>query len=88
MLRFEGDIPLGKRVGGDVLNRATTASSTIEILDNVVRKARRHITWGKEVLDTVCNTDGKRERRVRRQQELQKQLHACGGVTGDIGDRT
>ncbi len=60
---------------------------TIEILDDIVRKERRHITWGKEVLDTLCNTDGKRERRVQRQQDLQKQLHACGGVTGDIGDR-
>ncbi len=60
---------------------------TIEILDDIVRKTRRHISWGNEVLDTLCNTDGKRERRMQRQQELLKQLHACGGVTGDIGDR-
>ena len=60
---------------------------TIEILDDIVRKTRRHISWGNEVLDTLCNTDGKRERRMQRQHELLKQLHACGGVTSDIGDR-
>ena len=60
---------------------------TIEILDDIVRKTRRHISWSNEVLDTLCNMDGKRERRMQRQQELLEQLHACGGVTGDIGDR-
>ncbi|MEE9280721.1 MAG: hypothetical protein V3V67_11155 [Myxococcota bacterium] len=58
---------------------------TIEILDDIVRKARRHVAWGQEVLDRLCNTDGKRERRLERQKLLQAQLRASGGVTGDLG---
>ena len=57
---------------------------TIELLDDIVRKKRRHVTWGKEVLDRLCDTDAKRERRVRREQELVAQLELCGGVTGEL----
>ncbi len=60
---------------------------TVEILDDINRKARRHIAWGQEVLDRLCNTDGKRERRLERQKLLQEQLRASGGVTGDLGAR-
>ena len=58
---------------------------TIELLDEVVRKTRRHIAWGEEVLDRLCDTDAKRQRRHERQRILLEQLHKCGGVTGDLG---
>lgn len=56
---------------------------TIELLDDIVRKARRHVTWGKEVLDRLCDTDAKRQRRQSRARQLQAQLEVCGGVTGE-----
>jgi hypothetical protein len=56
---------------------------TIEILDDISRKTRRHVAWGKEVLDRLCDTDGKRERRLQRAKELRDRLSACGGVTGE-----
>ena len=59
---------------------------TIEILEEIARKTRRHIAWGQEVLDRLCDTDGKRERRRRRANELRAQLEACGGVTGALAD--
>lgn len=57
---------------------------TIEILDDIVRKERRHVAWGTEVLDRLCDTDPKRERRRERNQELTRALHLCGGVTGEL----
>ncbi len=66
---------------------AITDAPTVEILDEVVRKTERHIAWGREVLDRLCDTDAKRERRRKRVSELTATLRACGGVTGDIGDR-
>ncbi len=39
---------------------------TIELLEEIVRRTRRHVAWGDEVLDRLCDTDGKRERRRRR----------------------
>ncbi len=57
---------------------------TIEILEDIVRRARRHQAWGDEVLDTLCDTEDKRERRRARADELQSQLEACGGVTGEL----
>ena len=58
---------------------------TIEIFDDIVRKTRRHVAWGKEVLDRLCDTDAKRERRHLRQQRLRDLLLLSGGVTGDLG---
>ena len=58
---------------------------TIEILDEIVRKTKRHIAWGQEVLDSLCDTDAKRQRRHARQRELQELLVKSGGVTGDLG---
>lgn len=55
---------------------------TIELLDDIVRKTRHHVAWGKEVLERLCDTDAKRERRRTRETALRQQLHACGGVTG------
>jgi len=57
---------------------------TIEILEDIVRKARRHVAWGQEVLDRLCDTDGDRERRRRRAEEIRARLLACGGVTGEL----
>ena len=58
---------------------------TIEILDEIVRKTKRHIAWGEEVLDRLCDTDAKRQRRHARQRQLQELLEKSGGVTGDLG---
>lgn len=57
---------------------------TIEILDEIVRKTKRHMAWGHEVLDALCDTDAKRQRRHARQRELQELLQKSGGVTGDL----
>ena len=57
---------------------------TIEILDEIVRKHRRHLAWGTEVLDRLCDTDGARERRRTRVSALNNELHACGGVIGEL----
>ena len=57
---------------------------TIEILDEIVRKTKRHIAWGQEVLDALCDTDAKRQRRHARQRELQESLQKSGGVPGDL----
>jgi hypothetical protein len=57
---------------------------TIEILDEIVRKTRRHIAWGQEVLDRLCDTDGMRERRRARGEALRQLLRECGGVTGAL----
>ena len=56
---------------------------TIELLDDIARRTRRHIAWGREVLDRLCDTDAKRERRHRRELELRQKLIDCGGVTGE-----
>jgi hypothetical protein len=58
---------------------------TIELLEDVVRRSRRHVAWGKEVLDRLCDTEGLRERRRQRAEALHRQLEACGGVTGKLG---
>ena len=57
---------------------------TIEILEDIVRKSRRHIAWGYQVLDRLCDTDALRERRRKRAEELSGRLAECGGVTGTL----
>jgi hypothetical protein len=57
---------------------------TVELLDEILRKARRHAAWGREVLDRLCDTDAARERRRRRGEEVRALLCACGGVTGEL----
>ena len=57
---------------------------TIEILDEIVRKTRQHVSWGHEVLDRLCDTDARRERRRARAAELRTALISCGGVNGDL----
>ena len=61
---------------------------TIEILEDIMRRTRKHMAWGDEVLDRLCDTDGKRERRRRRATEVREALEKCGGVTGAIADET
>jgi hypothetical protein len=56
---------------------------TIELLDDILRKRRRHETWGKEVLDRLCDTDARRERRRERAEAMSRRLADCGGVTGE-----
>jgi len=63
-----------------------TDAPTIELLEDIVRRTRKHVAWGDEVLERLCDTDGKRERRRRRVAELRAQLEACGGVTGTLAD--
>ncbi len=57
---------------------------TIEILDEIVRKTRKHIAWGQEVLEQLCDTDEARARRRDRAEALRSQLIACGGATGTL----
>jgi hypothetical protein len=57
---------------------------TIKILDEILHYERQHVAWGKEVLDRLCDTDAKRERRHQRSVELQEALYASGGVTGEL----
>ena len=57
---------------------------TIELLETIVRKSRRHIAWGQEVLDRLCDTEALRERRRQRADELSEALGKSGGVTGTL----
>ena len=57
---------------------------TVEILDDIVRRSRRHVAWSNEVLDRLCETDETHDRRRTRHGTLSAQLIACGGVTGDL----
>ena len=57
---------------------------TIEILEEIVRKKQRHVSWGQEVLDTLCQSEEQRERRRARGDELRAQLATSGGVTGSL----
>jgi len=57
---------------------------TIELLEDAIRKTRRHVAWGEEVLDRLCDTDAKRERRRQRANELRAMLEVSGGVTGEL----
>jgi hypothetical protein len=56
---------------------------TIELLDEIVRKTRRHVAWAKEVLDRLCDTDAKRDRRMKRKKHVLHMLRDAGGVTGE-----
>ncbi len=58
---------------------------TIEIFEDIVRKARRHVAWGREVLDRLSDTDGTREQRRTRGEQIRVMLLASGGVTGELG---
>lgn len=55
---------------------------TIELLDDIVRWTEKHLAWSDEVLDQLCDTDDKRERRRACAKEVRTLLTECGGVTG------
>jgi hypothetical protein len=55
-----------------------TDAPTIELLEDAVRKRRRNIAWGHEVLDRLCETDALRERRRARADVLNQQLVGSG----------
>ena len=57
---------------------------SIELLEDAVRRHRRHVAWGHDVLDHLCDTDAKRERRRARRAELEEALRKSGGVTGEL----
>lgn len=57
---------------------------TIDLLDDAIRKLRRHAAWSQDVLERLCDTDGRRERRTRRQRDIDERLRRCGGVTGAL----
>ena len=57
---------------------------TIEILDEIARKTRRHIEWGNAVLERLCDSEATRARRRARAEALRRQLIACGGATGEL----
>jgi hypothetical protein len=61
-----------------------TDAPTIELLEDAVRRNRRNVTWGQEVLERLCDTDAKRERRRTRAKALEEKLNKSGGVTGDL----
>jgi hypothetical protein len=63
---------------------AISDAPTIELLEDIVRKAERHVTWGHEVLDRLCDTEAKAQRRRARGKQLADQLTASGGVTGEL----
>ncbi len=57
---------------------------TIELLEDIARRTRQHITWGDAILDALCDSDALRARRDERREALQAKLLASGGVTGDL----
>lgn len=59
---------------------------TIKILEESLADARRHVAWGREVLDTLCGEgapEAEARRRARRE-ALEAELRASGGVTGEL----
>jgi hypothetical protein len=65
-----------------------TDAPSIEILEDLMRRTRGHIAWGDEVLEKLCDSDAKRERRRSRAADVRAQLEACGGVTGALADES
>ena len=63
---------------------AIADAPTIELLEDIVRKARRHVAWGQEVLDRLCDTDARRDRRRTWAGALERRLRSSGGVTGKM----
>ncbi|MBC8186925.1 MAG: hypothetical protein H8E78_01785 [Proteobacteria bacterium] len=57
---------------------------TIELLEDIVRKHRRHISWGQEVLDRLCDTDGQDETRRAGAERVPSARVACAGVAGTL----
>ena len=56
---------------------------TIKILEESLADTGRHVAWGREVLDSLCASPEAKERRRARRADLEDELRACGGVTGE-----
>ncbi len=48
------------------------------------KNKKNSVGWGQEVLDHLCDTDAKRERRRSCGADLREQLLKSGGVTGEL----
>ncbi len=57
---------------------------TIELLEDAIRKKRKNLSWGQEVLDTLCDSDELKNRRRSRADNLRSLLASSGGVTGTL----
>ena len=57
---------------------------TVRILEDALADLRRHIVWGREVLDSLCAGAVEADRRRRRREGLEAELLSCGGVTGEL----
>jgi len=57
---------------------------TVELLVDALRVHKQHQTWGKDVLDRLCEDEGPAERRKQRRSELETMLRESGGVCGDL----
>ena len=67
-----------------IFDRLEAWASALPKDELVTEAQRRHIAWGQEVLDRLCDTDGTRERRRARGEQLRALLRECGGVTGQL----
>ena len=61
-----------------------TDAPTIELLDEILRRTRGHVTWGNALLDRLADTESGTERRRRQTRLLRAQLVGCGGVVGEL----
>ena len=66
-----------------IFSGAIADAPSIELLESIVGRHRRHLAWAEEVFDRLVDTAEERERREQRRRELGARLRACGGVTGD-----
>jgi hypothetical protein len=57
---------------------------TIEILDYILRKKRQHLQWSQDVLESLCDSDERRNRRRQHADKLRARLAESGGVTGTL----
>ncbi len=63
---------------------AIADAPTIELLEDIARRTRQHITWGAEILDALCETDDLRAAGFLPHAFYGASLLSSGGVTGDL----
>jgi len=56
---------------------------SVELLETLVARHRRHMSWAEAVLGRLADSDATRRRRDARRAEIENLLRLCGGVTGD-----
>jgi hypothetical protein len=59
-----------------------TDTPTVRLLRHLASINQSHIAWGQAVLDGLTHTPAARQQALRVQAEVEAQLVACGGVTG------